>query len=152
MLILSRRTGETIKIGDEIEVTVLGVKGNQVRIGVAAPKDVSVHRQETYERIKEDALAQIVSPASAGLLFDGRKLSKIENFQFELERLILSKRKISNIKIYFFTLENGHIVSHSLEVIKKMKLDKKINYSGHPNISYNKCYKDKEIKYFEVNK
>lgn len=55
MLILTRRIGETLVIGDgEVEVTVLGVKGNQVRIGTKAPKDVSVHRQEIYERIKAE--------------------------------------------------------------------------------------------------
>ncbi|WP_448682619.1 carbon storage regulator CsrA [Pseudomonas nicosulfuronedens] len=51
MLILTRRIGETIRIGDDIEVVVLGVKGNQVRLGVAAPRDTEVHRQEVYERI-----------------------------------------------------------------------------------------------------
>ncbi len=54
MLILTRRVGETVMIGNEITVTVLGVKGNQVRIGVNAPKDVAVHREEIYERIKRD--------------------------------------------------------------------------------------------------
>lgn len=51
MLILTRRIGETIRIDDDIEVTVLGIKGNQVRIGVTAPEAVEVHRQEIYERI-----------------------------------------------------------------------------------------------------
>ncbi|MEJ2643747.1 MAG: carbon storage regulator CsrA [Gammaproteobacteria bacterium] len=54
MLILTRRVGETLMIGDEVTVTVLGVKGNQVRIGVNAPKDVAVHREEIYERIKRE--------------------------------------------------------------------------------------------------
>jgi carbon storage regulator CsrA len=54
MLILTRRVGEAVVIGEEVTVTVLGVKGNQVRIGVNAPKSVSVHRDEIFERIKTE--------------------------------------------------------------------------------------------------
>jgi carbon storage regulator len=54
MLILTRRVGETVMIGNDVTVTVLGVKGNQVRIGINAPKTVAVHREEIYKRIKRE--------------------------------------------------------------------------------------------------
>ena len=61
MLILTRRVGETLMVGDDVTVTVLGVKGNQVRIGVNAPKDVSVHREEIYLRIQQESEPNEVS-------------------------------------------------------------------------------------------
>jgi len=54
MLILTRRINETLNIGDDVQVTVLGIKGNQVRIGINAPRDVPVHREEIYQRIKRE--------------------------------------------------------------------------------------------------
>lgn len=61
MLILTRRVGETLMIGDEVSVTVLGVKGNQVRLGITAPKDVGVHREEIYQKIGRE-LPEIADP------------------------------------------------------------------------------------------
>jgi carbon storage regulator len=54
MLILTRRIGETLMVGDDVSITVLGVKGNQVRLGVNAPRDVAVHREEIYQRIQDE--------------------------------------------------------------------------------------------------
>jgi carbon storage regulator len=56
MLILTRRVGETVMIGDNVTVAIIGVKGNQIRIGINAPKDVPVHRKEIYERIRREQL------------------------------------------------------------------------------------------------
>tara|TARA_B100000579_G_scaffold355361_1_gene310659 strand:- start:51 stop:233 length:183 start_codon:yes stop_codon:yes gene_type:complete len=53
MLILTRKSGESLMIGEDVSVTVLGVKGNQVRIGINAPKDISVHREEVFDKIKD---------------------------------------------------------------------------------------------------
>ncbi len=65
MLILTRRVGETLMIGDDVTVTVLGVKGSQVRLGVDAPREVGVHREEIYERIQRE-LAQGETASTRG--------------------------------------------------------------------------------------
>lgn len=71
MLILTRRVGETLMIGDSVTVTVLGVKGNQVRIGITAPKDVAVHREEIFQRLHKDDTASGQGGAPAGDLPKG---------------------------------------------------------------------------------
>ena len=78
MLILTRRVGETLMVGDEVTVTVLGVKGNQVRIGVNAPKDVSVHREEIYQRIQREKAEE----GNKGIIF-------FKTFLFFLKSVLL---------------------------------------------------------------
>lgn len=69
MLILTRRVGETVMIGDEVTVTVLGVKGNQVRVGINAPKTVAVHREEIFERIKREQQGEPSQPNTSDAEF-----------------------------------------------------------------------------------
>jgi len=69
MLILTRRVGETVMIGDDVTITVLGVKGNQVRVGINAPKTVAVHREEIYERIKREQEAGLPEEAPKAAQF-----------------------------------------------------------------------------------
>lgn len=69
MLVLTRNIGETLKIGDDVDITVLGVRGNQVRVGVNAPRDVSVHREEIYYRIQQEK-EQALDKASLSTLED----------------------------------------------------------------------------------
>lgn len=66
MLILTRRVGETLMIGDNVTVTVLGVKGNQVRLGINAPKDVAVHREEIFQRIQREDASKTPSEGDGG--------------------------------------------------------------------------------------
>jgi carbon storage regulator len=65
MLILTRRVGETLMVGEEISITVLGIKGSQVRIGVNAPRTVSVHREEIFERIRSERGEEITPKTTA---------------------------------------------------------------------------------------
>lgn len=75
MLILTRRVGETVMIGDEVTVTVLGVKGNQVRMGINAPRTVAVHREEIFERIKHEVRSGEFVAASEPMASDHSHLS-----------------------------------------------------------------------------
>ena len=73
MLILTRRVGETLMIGDSVTVTILGVKGNQVRVGITAPKDVAVHREEIFQRIGRESVAGAeIPPEVPGLATNDR--------------------------------------------------------------------------------
>lgn len=85
-------------------------------------------------------------------LFTDQGQTKIEKYELELENFLLSKKEITNKDLYDFTLENGHIPKHTIDKIKIMKSENRIDYFGHPCISYDKCYSEskKEIKTFKV--
>lgn len=76
MLVLTRRLNQSIKIGDEIEITVIEVRGDQVRLGVTAPRNVSVHRNEVYLQIQQENRAASAAPDSAGLDALGDAITK----------------------------------------------------------------------------
>ncbi|MCC7121753.1 MAG: carbon storage regulator CsrA [Gammaproteobacteria bacterium] len=73
MLILTRRIGESLRIGDDITVMVVGVGGNQIRLGIAAPKHVAVHREEIYLRIQQENAGQAVEPGGVAVVDDMRR-------------------------------------------------------------------------------
>lgn len=81
----------------------------------------------------------------------GKVLTKIEKFQYKLEKLILSQELSSNCDVYFYTLKKGHPKKHSIEVVKKLKKDHKIVYSGQPKINFKNCYKNEIEIRFELN-
>jgi carbon storage regulator len=109
MLILTRRVGEKLMVGDEITVTVLGVKGNQIRIGVDAPKDTAVHREEVYARIQKEreALASAylfdVSGVDAGT-FDDVCETIAATSELQAQELFLDLHNIENNHVEFSTL------------------------------------------------
>jgi carbon storage regulator len=83
MLILTRRIGERLKIGDEVSVTVLGVKGNQVRLGIEAPHSVAVHREEIFHRIaEENQAAAVIPPATPGVRIVSKKAGRRPTSKF----------------------------------------------------------------------
>lgn len=84
------------------------------------------------------------------LLFENKRLTKLELFTQKLRNYILSKDEISNLELYDFTLNEGFVDRHAKEIVKQLKEEGHIHYSGTPNISYNKCYKNRDIKIFKV--
>ncbi len=85
MLILTRRINETLNIGDDIQVTVLGIKGNQVRIGINAPRDVPVHREEIYQKIIEEDDAPQAADSTEQLSSEGEESDEAQKVGFEKE-------------------------------------------------------------------
>ena len=100
MLILTRKTGETLMVGDDVTVTVLGVKGNQVRIGINAPNEVAVHREEIYERIKAEERERMRNKRSE---FGNRRhqvaMPRVPFKDSNGATIIESRRKISDRRI-----------------------------------------------------
>ena len=115
MLILTRRVGETVMIGNDVTVTILGVKGNQVRVGINAPKNVAVHREEIYERIKREQQGdsqgeprQRVRRVRLRLIFPPNRLARVFSSPRSRRRLPLPRISLESTALSLFGPASYH--------------------------------------------